>query len=555
MAKFDLLTTLSLNAAGYTQGIDRARKSTQDLQNTVQTVGKTITGALSFAGIGLSFAGVVKILKDGLTSTGDGADILEKATMKVNAAVQTLGRSIIEGKLTTLANDIKNAMKAAGEYADEMDKLNSQTLDLTVRKSNLDAQIKGLKALQAEGKLTKEQTIELARLNKELYETEIRIIKAKVDATIKMGADTRGINKEVFADLEKGVIERSKLSDKELNKVREFTQKYIKYEEQIRKANTTGVPFPVAGQKGLAVDMVKVNEKLEEFINTASDVERVQLFEDLFSSEPQWQALIGYFNELNYEMSDFNRNQGKIASKGAAVKDVMSLKEMGISKATTGLGSLGKLGGAGSKSKIEIQPFTSGIQTPNELMKMDTDEMMKQVKAAEELERIKESNLKKDELSLQKSYLITDAVIGIGNAFEGMFAGVEGSWKDMFTSIFQGIKQLIDGLLAAAIAGMIAGESKKGLLGLLTASIGIGALIGLWKSKVPAFANGGVSMGGMALVGERGPELVNLPRGSEVFSNSQSSNMFGGGEVLVRFQNGSLEGYLNYNNRRNNSFR
>ena len=39
------------------------------------------------------------------------------------------------------------------------------------------------------------------------------------------------------------------------------------------------------------------------------------------------------------------------------------------------------------------------------------------------------------------------------------------------------------------------------------------------------FANGGVVTGGMSIVGERGPELVNLPRGSRVHSNSASKNM------------------------------
>ena len=39
------------------------------------------------------------------------------------------------------------------------------------------------------------------------------------------------------------------------------------------------------------------------------------------------------------------------------------------------------------------------------------------------------------------------------------------------------------------------------------------------------FQHGGVSPGGMALVGEAGPELVGLPRGARVFSNPQSRRM------------------------------
>ena len=44
---------------------------------------------------------------------------------------------------------------------------------------------------------------------------------------------------------------------------------------------------------------------------------------------------------------------------------------------------------------------------------------------------------------------------------------------------------------------------------------------------ISKFAKGGVSSGGMALVGEEGPELVNLSGGSKVFTNSASKKMMG----------------------------
>jgi hypothetical protein len=39
--------------------------------------------------------------------------------------------------------------------------------------------------------------------------------------------------------------------------------------------------------------------------------------------------------------------------------------------------------------------------------------------------------------------------------------------------------------------------------------------------------------GGMAIVGERGPELVNLPAGSSVFSNGKSRDMLSGGAGIA----------------------
>jgi len=52
-------------------------------------------------------------------------------------------------------------------------------------------------------------------------------------------------------------------------------------------------------------------------------------------------------------------------------------------------------------------------------------------------------------------------------------------------------------------------------------------------SKLPKFANGGTSRGGMALVGELGPELVRLNSGDNVFSNAQSRNMVGNTNINI----------------------
>ena len=46
-------------------------------------------------------------------------------------------------------------------------------------------------------------------------------------------------------------------------------------------------------------------------------------------------------------------------------------------------------------------------------------------------------------------------------------------------------------------------------------------------------ANGGMTDGRINLVGERGPELVKLPAGSRVYSNSDSKRMLGGGQSVV----------------------
>lgn len=77
------------------------------------------------------------------------------------------------------------------------------------------------------------------------------------------------------------------------------------------------------------------------------------------------------------------------------------------------------------------------------------------------------------------------------------------------------------------LAGRIAADLKAGInrvIGLpkdISISV-LGKHIGF---TIPGFAKGGVTPGGLVRVGEQGPELVNLPRGSRVHSNEESKKM------------------------------
>lgn len=58
--------------------------------------------------------------------------------------------------------------------------------------------------------------------------------------------------------------------------------------------------------------------------------------------------------------------------------------------------------------------------------------------------------------------------------------------------------------------------------------------LGKVKDVIPGFASGVTNFsGGLAIVGERGPELVNLPRGADVIPNSDIPSSFTGGRLLA----------------------
>jgi hypothetical protein len=89
---------------------------------------------------------------------------------------------------------------------------------------------------------------------------------------------------------------------------------------------------------------------------------------------------------------------------------------------------------------------------------------------------------------------------------------------------------LADGLADAVVHAKNLGDVAKNVFQQLAVDL-ISALLKkeLFSFLIPGMAAGGVSAGGLTLVGERGPELVNLPGGSNVIPNSSLRNVSIGG--------------------------
>lgn len=102
------------------------------------------------------------------------------------------------------------------------------------------------------------------------------------------------------------------------------------------------------------------------------------------------------------------------------------------------------------------------------------------------------------------------------------------------------LQSFIDGISNAARNIKNAGG---GLLGdALSALPGLGTALNIW-SMVPqmrggnggrSYASGGMNVpGGLSLVGENGPELVNLPKGSDVFNANETASMMNGSTINI----------------------
>jgi hypothetical protein len=111
-----------------------------------------------------------------------------------------------------------------------------------------------------------------------------------------------------------------------------------------------------------------------------------------------------------------------------------------------------------------------------------------------------------------------------GDFFAGLFnvlgKGVESLGKDLIKIGTAALiaKLALDQVLANPFAAIAAG----------VALVALGSLISQATNRQRFAVGTRNAPGGMALVGERGPELVNLPRGSQVIPAAQTSNMMGG---------------------------
>ena len=107
----------------------------------------------------------------------------------------------------------------------------------------------------------------------------------------------------------------------------------------------------------------------------------------------------------------------------------------------------------------------------------------------------------------------------------------------------EGLAQELQSVKSAgqsAFAGLVTGaKSFKEALSEVASSLAtafankaFSSLFGNVFENIPGFANGTLSApGGIALVGERGPELVNLPRGARVSTAQATRGALSGGGV------------------------
>lgn len=151
--------------------------------------------------------------------------------------------------------------------------------------------------------------------------------------------------------------------------------------------------------------------------------------------------------------------------------------------------------------------------------------------------------------------LASSAIYGMGMVAQDMFEKSELSARKLADTIVQTTSGILMSYYAEAIGAMLASESKKGLVGLITGAAGVALLTALWNSSMPKLASGGIAYGDtVARVGEynnarTNPEVIApLDRLQRILGPTSGQVIFKQhGQELW----GTLQEYANANNRMN----
>ena len=124
-------------------------------------------------------------------------------------------------------------------------------------------------------------------------------------------------------------------------------------------------------------------------------------------------------------------------------------------------------------------------------------------------------------------YVAVALFMGLLGTLVGLFLGALEMAGVFVSDLFNGVGGITGILKRIAVIAVLVGAFLYGFPFIIGAVIltAIGVLIHKLGKKIGIFSKGGTVTTGMQLVGEKGPELVSLPRGSRVHSNNDSRNI------------------------------
>jgi acetolactate synthase small subunit len=449
MSKFSLLTTLTLNAAGYTQGINKATKEARQLQRGVAAAGASVKQ--SFAGIGASFTPILANTNGLSTSIMSGL----KAFRLMIPAVNGLKAALVSSGIGAIIVGIGVAIGSMVTYMKRTDE-------------GSNVMKKSMNALDAVVDQTLHKISYLGAALFDLFSGDWESMKKNFKAIFSdFGEEMKGAldNAAKLSDMEIA-LERFKdtyakkraqievqISDLKLKAKDEnySIEQRLKYNEQLKgqmlalynlDAQMKQQELNIARQE---MELGEDNHEYRQLVNQA-EADLIKLRADYNTQLKETLRTDNNLKEIYQEQLAFEKTRNEILKDNANLQTV--------------------------DSKEFSQTFTVNAD-PQPLEQM-----------ANEMQKIQAMNFAESQITQWQRFkdTIKDSATHmqlIGTAINGMSDGLmdlaetgQSSFKEAVTSILDGLRQIVNGLLAQAIGSLLANGAAKGLWGLIGAAAG-----------------------------------------------------------------------------------
>lgn len=403
-------------------------------------------------------------------------------------------------------------------------------------------------------------------LNSSLEESNKAFTKAS--ANINELTAQVDLAKKGFISKDEVVKEYNKSVGKTIGAVKTFEEvetaliskgpEYIKFMQLKALANYAFAKSAEAAGQALLIASQKtassvVNKAFDDAINKAT--KEAEAFNNIANAAEQLAAIVSKKNDFNFFGTD--KLDKEIKVKEIKIKEIKikpaKIKIEGVADGDIDLGQIVQT--LNSKLRKGLRSLTDkGEDQDIPLVykfSLPRGTAAQQILDAinKDLDRIKaEAQRRTQEITNIFQTGAVDALSSLGDAIGQALGGKKDPFKGVFDSIFLSagnqLQNLGKFLIKEAVQIKLAKEAFKKLLANPVAAIGVGvgliALGALIKSQIakeaPGFATGVRNFGGgAAIVGERGPELVQLPQGANVVTNGQLNASSGAGMIVAEY--------------------
>ena len=544
--EFSLLTKLTLSAAGFNTGVEQAKKKTSELAKGTEQASNTMKA--SFAGLTNIFPNLTGSLS-GITSAVSGGIGAFKTMIP---AIKGVGTALAATGITLVVIALSVAFAALASYlGGTSEGANKLKLAFSYITGAIKEYINRVQALGSA--IWKMVNGDWKGMKEEFSKA---FAGGFIDSVIAAAKHSHALMLEL-----QNLTKQKRLlgyeEDNQLTKITELREKAKDFEA-----------YPA--QQRLAY--LREAKELELKIGTTKTVTAIEFYNQLvaeqglkknLTSEEKDQRLEMYKQigaaqrEQNERITSYFKQEKKLVKEIADAADEKTKALEALKKSDSeGVTKPMSLKGSSITATGALQLDSSPIATAADIW----GTLTKRIKEAHEAmianqpEWMKLSGLIFS--AENKAKLFQTAIGGVQNIIIDFAKTGKTSFQSLVTSMLSGIRSIINGLIAQALAGQLAANSKFGLPGLIMAGIGMAAVEGLVGS-LPAFASGGIVQGS-SYGGDQVHAMVNS--GEMILNAGQQGNLFdminagrggsGGGEVTFRIDGTQLVGVLNNHNRK-----